>query len=480
MPAVMVQGCTSWAGKSLLTTALCRWYADRGLHVAPFKAQNMSVNARVTPGGEIGVAQWLQAHAARATPQVAMNPVLVKPEHTGSQVVILGHADAELSAQPWTRRPPALWPAISESLDSLLQSYDLVVCEGAGSPAETNLADTDLANMRVAHHADASVLLVADIDRGGAFAHLFGTWALLPAADRSRLAGFVLNRFRGDAGLLRDGPADLAARTGMAYAGLLPMLEHRLPDEDGARDLTTLAFDGAEQTVAVVRYPTASNLDELVGLAGLARLRWASTPRDLDGADLIVLPGSKHVSADLDWLHSAGLAARLRAAASSGTRVVGICGGLQMLGVHRDDDPLGVESGGPGLGLLPVTTTYQPVKQVRTVQVRFASSMPSPWSTLSGISAAGYDIRHGTPTLVAGHSRSAEVVTEGLGFASGSVLGLACHGLLEDPGVLTALLGPGVVAEGAHGLEATFDALATAVDTHLDTTLLQRLAEDAP
>jgi adenosylcobyric acid synthase len=212
--------------------------------VAPFKGQNMSPGSRRVDGGaELGVAQWLQALAARAVPDVRMNPVLVKPDHGSSRVVLLGREDAELSERGWTQRPPALWPVISRSLDELLDEYDLVVCEGAGSPAEVNLRDTDLANMRVAHAADARVLLVADIDRGGALAHLYGTWALLPEADRARLAGFVLNRFRGDAALLRAAPAQLAERTGMAYAGLLPMLAHRLPEEDGPIDVRPRAED---------------------------------------------------------------------------------------------------------------------------------------------------------------------------------------------------------------------------------------------
>jgi adenosylcobyric acid synthase len=475
----MVQGCTSWAGKSLVATALCRWYADRGLRVAPFKGQNMSVNARVTAGGEIGVAQWLQARAARVEPDVRMNPVLVKPEHGSSQVVVRGRVDPDLSAKAWTERPRALWPAIRESLVSLLDEHDLVVCEGAGSPAETNLRDTDLANMRVAHHADAPVLLVADIHRGGAFAHLFGTWSLVGDRDRGRLAGFVLNRFRGDPALLRDGPAELTDRTGMAYAGLLPMLDHRLPDEDGARDLTGLAPADAATTVAVVRYPTASNLDELVPLAGRARVRWARGPGDLDGADLVVLPGSKHVSADLDWLHATGLADAVVAAAAGGTRVLGICGGLQVLGMRRDAGPADVERPGPGLGLLPLVTTYRADKTVGHVSVDLPPSLPGEWAALAGLRVNGYDIRHGRSRALPG-AEAAELVP-GLVFAAGTVLALASHGLLEDDRVLDALVGlaPAGVPGPDPALDATLDALAEAVDTHLDTELLTRLAEGA-
>lgn len=470
MSAVMVQGCTSGAGKSLLTTALCRWYADQGLRVAAYKAQNMANNARVVDGGEIGVAQWLQARAARTAPDVRMNPVLVKPERSGSQVVVLGRADARLSRRTWTERPPDLWPVMRAALDDLLADYDLVVCEGAGSPAETNLRDCDLANMRVAHHADARVLLVADIDRGGAFAHLYGTWALLDTTDRSRLAAFVLNRFRGDAALLRDGPAELAARTGMAYAGWLPPLAHRLPDEDGVPAPAGVATDGP--AVAVVRYPTASNLDEFNRLATVSRLRWAQWPGDLVGADLVVLPGSKHVTADLAWLRERGLAAAVHRAGRDGTPVLGICGGLQMLGTHLDGGLGGLEPPTTGLGLLPVRTGYAPDKLVAPVRTRFGDRLTGPWAGLAGLAVRGYDIRHGRtrPT-----GPVTEALPHGRGFADGAVLGLASHGLLEDAAVLRGLVGHAPDGDADTELDETFDALAAAVGAHLDRDLLRRL-----
>lgn len=467
MTAVMVQGCTSWAGKSLLTTALCRWYADQGLRVAPFKGQNMSNNSRVVAGGELGVAQWLQARAARVEPDVRMGPVLVKPERRTSQVVVLGQVDDDLSRTAWTRRPPHLWPVITAALDELLAEFDLVVCEGAGSPAETNLRDTDLANMRVAHHADAPVLLVADINRGGAFAHLFGTWALVGDEDRQRLAGFVLNRFRGDPALLGEGPAELAARTGMACAGLLPELPHVLPDEDGARDLAHLGpADGP--TVAVVRYPAASNLDELLPLATAARVRWATDPAHLRGAALVVLPGSKHVSADLEWMRARGLDAAVVNAAQGG-RVLGVCGGLQMLGVHRDaTGGRSHEASGPGLGLLPVLTTYAPHKLLTQARTVFARDLPAPWAALAGLECPAYDIRDGR-TAAAGPSAT-PALRDNRGWVDGNVLGIACHGVLEDPAVVTALVGRPPRDDGT-----AFAELAAAVDDHLDPALLRRL-----
>ena len=277
MRPLMVLGCTSDAGKSLLVTALCRWFARNGVSVAPFKAQNMSNNARVVagvgdePGGEIGVAQWLQAHAARVEPAVRMNPVLLKPEaDTRSQVVVRGTVDRALSARGWQERHDALWTPMAESFDALAADFDLVVIEGAGSPAEINLRDQ--VNNRMVAHADAAALLVSDIDRGGSFAHLFGTWSLVPESTRDRLAGFVLNRFRGDASLLEPGPSRLTEMTGMANAGVVPMLHHGLPREEGAAEVSTAPADAP--LVVLPRFPFGSNLDEfhLLRPAGAALL----------------------------------------------------------------------------------------------------------------------------------------------------------------------------------------------------------------
>jgi adenosylcobyric acid synthase len=415
--------------------------------------------------------------------------VLVKPERDGSQVVVLGRPDPELSRLPWTARPRGLWGPISESLDALLVEADLVVCEGAGSPAETNLLDTDLANLKVAAHADAPALLVADIDRGGAFAHLLGTWQLVPAEHRSRLAGFVLNRFRGDPTLLREAPADLTGRTGMVHAGVMPMLAHRLPDEDGARDLADLAEPQPGQplpTVAVLRYPSASNLDELTLLASVARLRWVDSPSAVADADLVVLPGSKHVHADLAWLRSRGLDQAILDRAARGGRVLGICGGLQLLGERLGPEPAGnalddADDSGrevAGLGLLPVSTTYAADKRTDVVRLRFTVPARSAWGALDGLVVDGYDIRHGTsgpvdvgPRATPSVGPPVPVLGEDHGWVAGSVLGLACHGVLESPAVVEALVGRRPVDR----LEETLDALAAAVETHLDTDLLRRL-----
>jgi adenosylcobyric acid synthase len=464
---LMVLGCTSSAGKSLLVTALARWFARQGVDVAPFKAQNMSNNARVVDGGEIGVAQWLQARAAGVVPATDHNPVLLKPEgDTRSQVVVAGRARPDLAEVPWRERGPHLWPAVRAALDRLRAAHELVLLEGAGSPAEINLPD--LVNNRALAEAGAAALLVADIDRGGAFAHLYGTWALVPAATRARLRGFVLNRFRGDAALLSPGPERLTELTGMAHAGTLPVLPHQLPDEEGAT-LRGTPPAGAP-TVAVVRYPYASNLDELHLLGHAARVRWAVAPADLDGADLVVLPGSKHVAADRAWLRAQGLDGALAARVAGGGRVLGVCGGCMLLG-EAVEDGAGVEgAAGPGgtvdgLGLLPLRTVMDPGKLTRPATVR-VPDLPPPWSALSGVAAAGYEIRHGR---VAATDPAAEVAP--LLWCRGPVLGTTVHGLLESPDVLAALCGhrPPPVLEG------TFDLLADAVDRHLDTALLRRL-----
>jgi adenosylcobyric acid synthase len=461
----MVQGTSSWAGKSLLATALCRYYLRRGLRVAPFKAQNMSNNARVVAGGEIGAAQYFQALAAGVEPDTRMNPVLVKPEaDTRSQVILNGSADRELSEMPWRERAPRLWPAIADALASLQHEFELLVIEGAGSPAEINLADCDLTNMRTAQAADAQVLLVCDIDRGGAFAHLYGTWALLPEQQRSRLQGFVLNKFRGDPDLLAPGPERLKQLTGVPTIGVLPWLEHALPDEDG---VSARPASGGRPRVAVVRYPRASNLDEFRALEGVADVVWARTSGDLTGADLLVLPGSKHVAADLAWLHELGLDQAIAQRVREGGRVLGICGGLQLLG-ERLEDPAGVDGAGDALSLLPLVTTFSASKLTRRIGARFGE-LDEPWAALSGCAFDGYEIRHGTTRPTAAVQ---EAIAGGLGFVRGPLLGISVHGLFEDERLVEALLGSG----GASSLDVVFDGLADAVERHLDTACLEGLA----
>ena len=472
---VMVLGTTSGAGKSWLTAALCRWYARQGLKLAPFKAQNMSNNARVVGGGEIGSAQYFQALAARAVPDVRMNPLLLKPERdTHSQVVLMGQVSAELTAMPWRGRSERVWPQIANALDALRAENDVVVIEGAGSPAEINLMASDIVNLRVARHAQARCLLVTDIDRGGAFAHLYGTWALMPESDRALLRGFVLNKFRGDASLLAPAPQQLQALTGIATVATLPMWrEHGLPEEDGVFDDRSHASGAVTRTVAVVAYPRISNLDEFQPLKNVpgVRLAWARTPAELAGAEWIVLPGSKHTSGDLAWLRAQGLDRAIAAHAAGGGAVLGVCGGLQMLG-EALVDPHGIDGNAPGLGLLPLVTVFEREKTVRHRTAVFGQ-LGGAWASLSNVPVAGYEIHHGQTAI---HPQMAQdghaVMPGGLAWqnARGNVLGLYLHGLFEDAAALHALFGA-----AAPTLDATFDGLADFIDNHFEAGVLQGL-----
>jgi adenosylcobyric acid synthase len=489
MAAVMVLGATSGAGKSWLATALCRWYARQGLVVAPFKAQNMSNNARVVPTadgtlGEIGSAQYFQALAAKVRPDVRMNPVLLKPERdTASQVVVMGRVRGDLAAVPWRERNAQLWPHACEALQSLLRENDLVVIEGAGSPAEINLHTDDYANMRTAREAAAACLLVVDIDRGGAFAHLYGTHQLLPPQERAFVRGFVLNRFRGDASLLSTGPEELERLTGVPTLAVLPMWrEHGLPEEDGWFDDGGHGDEwqggdtGDGLRVAVVAFPRISNLDEFQPLHHCSgvRLRWARTPREIDGADCIVLPGSKHTSSDMAWLRRRGLDAPIIRHAMNGGRVLGVCGGLQMLG-ETMSDPDGVDGEERGLDLLPLETEFARDKLLRHTRGKFGQ-LGGAWSSLTDLVFDGYEIRHGRTaprpgatdgTIVALRNEAGEPI----GWQRDNVLGVYAHGLFESADVVTRLF------EAPHrSLDGVFDGLADFIDGRFTPGVLMDLA----
>ena len=480
--AVMVLGTTSNAGKSFLATALCRWYARQGLKVAPFKAQNMSNNARVVPGlegrmGEIGSAQYFQALAANRVPEVRMNPVLLKPEaDTASQVVLMGEVDAALTDMAWRERSALIWPTARKALHELMAENDVVVIEGAGSPAEINLHDSDYVNMRTALAADAACLLVTDIDRGGAFAHLFGTHQLLPAEERALIRGFVLNRFRGDAALLVPGPEQLQALTGVPTVAVLPMWRgHGLPEEDGVFDDGSLAGDGLK--IAVIAYPRLSNLDEFQPLRGLpgVRLSWVRDAAHLADADWIILPGSKAVAADLAWLRAQKLDLAIARHAAAGKPLLGICGGLQMLGESLLD-PHQIDGNAPGLGLLPLVTQFEREKLLRPTNVKFAS-LAEPWQTLSNVVAQGYEIRHGRtaqhPSFAEAQVALRNAAGEAIGWQKGCVLGLYAHGLFEQPAVMQALFG-----QQTRSLDSVFDGLADFIGRHFQHDFLMSLIRD--
>jgi adenosylcobyric acid synthase len=455
----MVQGCTSHAGKSYLTAALCRLLADEGLSVAPFKAQNMSNNAGVTADGrELGRAQIVQAAAARIAPEARMNPVLVKPEaDTRSQVVVLGEVDQEISRLPWLERRRQLWPVVRESLHGLLDEHDVVVIEGAGSPAEINLRSGDIVNMAVALEVSAPVLLCCDIDRGGAFAHLLGTWHCLAQDERELLAGFLLNRFRGDASLLAPGPAWLEERTGVPTLGVIPWLNVPLPEEDG---VALQAAGPGAGGIAIVALPRIANLDEFAPLGENAR--YVRSPSELEGAATIVIPGTKATLADLEWLRATGLAGAITRRATEGVPVLGICGGLQMLG-RTVRDPLGVEGGGeaPGLGLLDLETELQQGKTTRLVRVADGET---------GAQMDGYEIHHGATTAGPGAAVSLSGPDGPVGWRSGNVRASYVHGLLEHAGYRDALLARAGIAPGAtpESLDARLSAIAGHVREALD------------
>ncbi|MEJ7139571.1 cobyric acid synthase, partial [Comamonadaceae bacterium SL12-8] len=489
-PCILVLGTTSHAGKSWLATALCRWYARQGLRVRPFKAQNMSNNARVVAlsaddpdggWGEIGSAQYLQALAAGVTPDVGMNPVLLKPEaDCRSQVLVLGRPDAALNRMPWRERARHLAPLALQALQDLRRRCDLVIIEGAGSPAEINLADTDYVNLGTARASQAATLLVCDIDRGGAFAHVLGTHACLPADVQALLRGYVLNRFRGDAALLAPGPELVHQRCGLPLLGVLPMwYGHGLPEEDGLIDEAhpanrPIAPALGERLVGIVCPPRISNLDEFQPLRHRpgVRLRWVRHSRDLAGLNLLVLPGSKAVASDLAWLRAQGLEDGIRAHAAAGRPLLGVCGGLQMLG-ERLIDPHGVDGDALGLGLLPLDTVFAPDKTLARVTLRW-STCDGPWQALSGLPLTGYEIHHGqtratsgtTPGATSGATPDNTGLTpvlahaDGtpLGWQRGPVLGLYAHGLFENPQLLDALLPRPTGASAAAPLDSVFDA----------------------
>ncbi|NMY25182.1 cobyric acid synthase [Pseudomonas sp. WS 5021] len=480
MTTLMVQGTTSDAGKSTLVTALCRWVVRQGVPVVPFKPQNMALNSAVTAeGGEIGRAQAVQAQAANLAPHTDMNPVLLKPNSdTGSQVIIHGHAVTSMNAVAYHDYKAIAMQAVLASHARLSAAYPVVMVEGAGSPAEINLRANDIANMGFAEAVDCPVLLIADINRGGVFAHLVGTLELLSPSEQARVKGFIINRFRGDIALLQPGLDWLEARTGKPVVGVLPyVMDLHLEAEDG---IDQRQIDKAAQVLKVVvpvlpRISNHTDFDPL-RLHPQVDLQFVGPGQAIPAADLIILPGSKSVRSDLAYLRANGWDRAIARHLRYGGKVLGICGGLQMLG-EQVHDPLGLEGAAgssAGLGLLAFSTTLEAEKQLRNVRGRLV---------LEEAPVSGYEIHAGVtrgPALEEAAVRLDDGRSDGACSDDGQILGTYLHGLFETPAACSALLrwaGLQDVQEvDYHGLrERDIERLADLVEQHLDTRLLRQL-----
>ena len=484
---IMIQGTMSGVGKSLLTAALCRIFRQDGYRPAPFKSQNMALNSYITVDGlEMGRAQAVQALAAGLEPDVRMNPVLLKPSSdTGSQVIVMGEVRGNYAAKAYFARKKDLLPEIMAAYHSLAAEYDPIVIEGAGSPAEINLKQDDIVNMGLAERVDAPVLLVGDIDRGGVFAQLVGTVELLEPHERARVAGFVLNKFRGDPSLLESGLEMLTERTGIPVLGVLPWLELDIDDEDSLAPRLERTGQAAPVDVAVIRLPRISNFTDFAPLERHPALgiRYVTDPAKLGAPDLVILPGTKSTAEDLRWLGENGLAAAACRLAEAGTPVLGVCGGYQMLG-EALRDPLGVEGGGTlsGLGLLPCETEFTAEK----LRTRVAAEVLA--GPFRGARLEGYEIHMGRTDrkTAAPFCRLSDGREDGA--VSGNVFGTYLHGLF-DSGELTDRLANWLLARkglegGAAGTEThaahqdrQLDLLASAVREHLDLPAVCRIME---
>ncbi len=485
---IMVQGTMSGAGKSLLCAALCRIFAQDGYRVAPFKSQNMALNSYVTRDGlEMGRAQVVQAQAAGAEPDVRMNPVLLKPSSDpGSQVFVLGEVRGHMAAAEYFRYKKRLLPEVLAAYDSLAAENDIIVIEGAGSPAEINLREDDIVNMGLALRLDAPVLLAGDIDRGGVFAQLYGTVALLQPEEQARIAGLVINKFRGDPEILRPGLAMLEERTGKPVLGVVPYLKVDIDDEDSLAPRLERESAHKPLDAAVVRLPRISNFTDFAPLEEHPQIgvRYVDDPRKLGEPDLIILPGTKSTISDLLWLRQSGLEAAIQKLAAAGKPVLGVCGGYQMLGaaIH---DPEGVEHGTGeslrGMGLLPIETTFLPEKSRTRVRAVVQAG------PLAGAELEGYEIHMGC-TEVKGDPFCRLEDGRFDGCARGSVWGTYLHGLFDSGELvqkLAALLcrRRGLRVETARAVphaayqQAQLDLLADGVRGALDMEEIYRVME---
>ena len=477
---IMIQGTMSNVGKSLLCAALCRIFRQDGRRVAPFKSQNMALNSFITEEGlEMGRAQVVQAEAAGLTPSVLMNPILLKPTtDVGSQVIVNGEVRGNMRAADYFKYKTQLIPDIRRAYDTLAAENEILVIEGAGSPAEINLKSADIVNMGLAAMVDAPVLLVGDIDRGGVFAQLFGTVALLEPEERARVKATVINKFRGDVKILEPGLGMLYDLVKVPCAGVVPYVHVDIDDEDSLSERLT-AGERKEIDIAVVSLPRISNFTDFSPFARFSTVsvRYVKNVFELGAPDLIILPGTKSTVADLMWLRQNGLEAEILKQASRGTPVFGICGGLQMLGT-RISDPLGAEGGGEiaGMGLLPHETVFAREK-TRAQTEGTIPPLSGVFAALSGLPFRGYEIHMG-------QSGGAAAVVQ-----RGSVYGSYVHGLFDADGIAAAMLRALCARRGvsfdenavfdAHAYrEAQYDKLAAAVRGALDMELIYRILEE--
>ena len=478
---IMIQGTMSNAGKSLLCAGLCRILRQDGYRVAPFKSQNMALNSFITKdGGEMGRAQVVQAEAAGIEPDVRMNPILLKPTtDVGSQVIIAGQVQGNMRAMEYYRRKREYIPAILEAYNSLASEYDIIVIEGAGSPAEINLKQEDIVNMGLAKLVDAPVLLVGDIDRGGVFAQLYGTVALLEEDEQKRIKGTVVNKFRGDRSILEPGIRILEELCGVPVAGVIPYTHVDIDDEDSLTERFARTTERKLLDIAVIRLPRISNFTDFAPFERYANvsLRYVERVADLHSPDMILIPGTKSTIADLKWLRQSGLEAAILKAASAGTLIFGICGGYQMLG-RRISDPDRVEAAGTteiqGLGLLDMDTVFLGEK-VQTQAAGTFDGVTGLLSGLNGMDYTGYEIHMGC-------SQEKKPPLQGRSNVYGSYI----HGVFDAPGVSDGILkalcakkGLDFSALGTFDLqeykERQYNMLADAVRGGLDMELVYRV-----
>ena len=500
--AIMVQGTMSNAGKSLVTAGLCRVFNQDGHRVAPFKSQNMALNSFITASGaEMGRAQVVQAEAANIEPSALMNPILLKPtSDCGSQVIVNGEAIGTMTAAEYFKFKTNLIPDIMKAYNQLDEAFDIIVLEGAGSPAEINLKTQDIVNMGMAKMAKAPVLLVADIDRGGIFASIYGTIMLMEPDERAMIKGIIINKFRGDVDILRPGLRMIEEKTGVPVVGVLPMLHVDIEDEDSLSERLTSHTEVKLIDIAVIRTPRMSNYTDfnVFELIQGVSLRYVASVKELGSPDMIILPGTKNTSGDLKWLRQCGLEAEILKKAHAGTVVWGVCGGYQMLG-RNISDPLGVEEGGdiPGLGLLDIDTVF--IEKKRTIQMQGSfGRVQGIFAALSGQPLVGYEIHSGIThydeqkalTQIEPIHEEGEVFAEGSQNVGGgmSVYGSYVHGVFDSEGIAVRIVEALLAKKGlkmadiktinfAEYKKQQYDILADSVRQNIDMQKIYEILE---